>query len=261
MTFWDILLWFYIYSFVGWFYESMLYTINQKKFVNRGFLNGPYCPIYGSGAILFILATNGIDNIFLRFIAGGAIACVLEYITSYVLEKLFHARWWDYTPRKFNIRGRICLAGFLVFGTFAVLMPWVHHFISGVTFAIPEVWRIIITIAITIGFVIDLYITNTGLVRFNKVLKEYQKAIDRRYLHALEFIRRSRRTFEMRIEGRRKHFENVLSFQQRRTIESFPHFISTRYEDALERLRELNANTRKDNKTQAKTKTKTKKKK
>ena len=107
-----------------------------------------------------------------------------------------------------------------------------------------------------IGFVIDLYITNTGLVRFNKVLKEYQKAIDRRYLHALEFIRRSRRTFEMRIEGRRKHFENVLSFQQRRTIESFPHFISTRYEDALERLRELNANTRKDNKTQAKTKKK-----
>ena len=60
----------------------------------------------------------------------------------------------------------------------------------------------------------------------------------------------------MRIEGRRKHFENVLSFQQRRTIESFPHFISTRYEDALERLRELNANTRKDNKTQAKTKKK-----
>ena len=168
------------------------------------------------------------------------------------LEKLFHARWWDYTPRKFNIRGRICLAGFVVFGAFAVLMPWMHQFVSDVTFAVPEIWRIIITIAISIGFIADLYITNAGLVRFNKVLKEYQKAIDRHYLHALEFIRRSRRTFEMRIEGRRKRFENVLSFQQRRTIESFPHFISTRYEDALQRLRKLNADTRKDSKAKKK---------
>ncbi len=248
MNFWDILIFFYLYSFLGWLYESTLYTVRQRKFVNRGFLNGPYCPIYGSGAILFILATNGIDNIFLRFLAGGAIACVLEYVTSYVLEKLFHARWWDYTPRKFNLHGRICLAGFLVFGAFAALMPWIHYFISSITLAIPDTWRIIVAIIVTIIFVADLYITNTGLVRFNKVLKEYQKAIDRQYLHALQFIRRSRHTFEMNIKGHRKRFNNVLSFQQRRIIESFPYFISTRYEDALERLRKLNADTSKDNK-------------
>ncbi len=244
MNIFTLYLWFMIYSFLGWLYESMLYTVDRKKFVNRGFLNGPYCPIYGAGAVLFILTTNGIENFFLRFLAGGLIACLLEYITSYTLEKLFHARWWDYTPRRFNIKGRVCLIGFVVFGAFAVFMPWIHHFIAGITNQLSWPATVIIALLLATIFITDIAITNAGLVRFNKVLKEYQKAIDRHYLHALEFIRRGKRTFEMHIAGTRKHFKHVLDLQQRRTIEAFPYFISTRYNEALEHLRELNADSR-----------------
>ncbi len=244
MNIFTLYLWFMIYSFLGWLYESLLYTVDRKKFVNRGFLNGPYCPIYGVGAVLFVLTTNDIENFFLRFLAGGLIACLLEYVTSYTLEKLFHARWWDYTPRRFNIKGRVCLIGFVVFGVFAVLMPWIHYFIAGITNRLSWPATIIISILLAIIFITDIVVTNAGLVRFNKVLSEYQKAIDRHYLHALEFIRRGKRTFEMHIDGRRKHFKHVLDLQQRRTIEAFPYFISTRYNEALKNLRELNANSR-----------------
>lgn len=235
----ELFLWFLIYSVAGWVYESILYTVTQRKFVNRGFLNGPYCPIYGAGAVLFILTTNNLDNIFLRFFAGGVIACILEYITSYVLEKLFHARWWDYTPRRFNLHGRICLLGFIVFGAFAVLMPWMQIPVATLTGLLSQNAKIIISIVCGIFFIFDIYVTNAGLIQFNQVLSEYQKAIDRHYLHALEFIRRGKHSFEMRIDGTRKHFKNVLSRQQRRTLEAFPHFVSTRYNDALERLRKM----------------------
>lgn len=244
MDIFELFLWFLIYSIAGWIYESSLYTITQRKFVNRGFLNGPYCPIYGAGAVLFILSTNNINNIFLRFLAGGAIACVLEYITSFVLEKLFHARWWDYTPRRFNIRGRICLLGFIVFGAFAVLMPWMQSLVAMLTNQLSHNAIIAISIISAIIIAFDIYVTNAGLIQFNQVLNEYQKAIDRHYLHALEFIKRGKNSFEMHIEGTRKHFKKVLTLQQRRTLESFPHFVSTRYNDALQRLRKLNAEVR-----------------
>lgn len=242
----DLVLWFFMYSFIGWLYESLLYTINQRRFINRGFLTGPYCPIYGVGAVLFIISTNNIDNIFLRFLAGAIIACTLEYITSYILEKLFHARWWDYTPRKFNIKGRICLAGFVVFGIFAAILPWVHLPIWEFTEALPHIWRNFLLILIVVAFASDIYATTNGLVKFNRVLAEYQKAIEGHYLSALNFIRHSARTFEMRIEGRRKQLKHrVLSYQQRRTLESFPHFVSTQYGEAVERLRKLNADAKK----------------
>ena len=104
-------LWLMIYSIIGWIYESTLCSITNKKLINRGFLNGPYCPIYGSGAILVILILGRIKNPVLLFFLGALVTCSLEYLTSYVMEKLFHARWWDYSQRKFNINGRVCLIG------------------------------------------------------------------------------------------------------------------------------------------------------
>ena len=91
-------LWLMIYSIIGWVYESTICSIGHRKLINRGFLNGPYCPIYGTGAVLVLL-----------FFAGALVTCSLEYLTSWLMEKLFHARWWDYSKRKFNIGGRVCL--------------------------------------------------------------------------------------------------------------------------------------------------------
>ena len=238
-------LWFIIYAFLGWAWESFITSVPQRRFVNRGFLNGPYCPIYGVGALLFIFGTNYIENPALRFLAGAVIACALEYVTSWTLEKIFHARWWDYAPRRFNLNGRICLEGFLVFGLAAVVIPYIHQYVSNFTAQFsPAVINSAFSILLII-FITDLVITNRALTKFNRILREYQKAIDKRRLDFLEFIRRGSRVFEMRIGGSRR-IRNVLSYQQRRILAAFPHFDSTRYEEALARIRKLNSDSRRN---------------
>ena len=241
----EYFIWFIIYSFLGWAWETLITSIPQRRFVNRGFLNGPYCPIYGAGALLFIFLTNNIDSIAVRFILGAAIACALEYLTSWVLELIFHARWWDYAPRRFNLNGRICLEGFFVFGLGAVVAPYFHQNIANITAQLsPAILNSIFSI-ILIAFIVDVVITNRALSKFNRILREYQKAIDKRRLDFLEFIRRGRRVFEMRI-GKNNRIRDVLSFQQRRNLDAFPHFDSTLYEEALSRLRKLNSDSRRN---------------
>ena len=114
---------FMIYSIFGWILETCLFLIRDKKAVKRGFLFGPICPIYGSGAVLCTAVLYGkVNNIFLIFIFGLLLCGGLEYITHFLMEKLFHAMWWDYSSRRFNIKGRVYLNGLLEFGLGAVLI-------------------------------------------------------------------------------------------------------------------------------------------
>lgn len=119
-------LYFIIYSFLGWFMEICVSLWNKHKFINRGFLIGPYCPIYGWGCLAIILVvgkdTSDILGVFLKAIL---ICSLLEYFTSYFMEKIFHARWWDYSKRKFNINGRICLETLLPFGIMGCLILYI----------------------------------------------------------------------------------------------------------------------------------------
>ena len=87
-------LWFLFYSFVGWMYESILVSCQQHRLVNRGFLNGPLCPIYGTGAILGVAILGNVHNPIIIFLISMVGATILEYTTSWVMEQLFHARWW-----------------------------------------------------------------------------------------------------------------------------------------------------------------------
>ena len=97
--------------------------IEKKKFINRGFLIGPYCPIYGTGAILItFLLKKYVPYPFALFVMAILVCGTLEYLTSYLMEKIYHARWWDYTNRKFNINGRVCLETLLPFGIAATLI-------------------------------------------------------------------------------------------------------------------------------------------
>ena len=91
-----LFLWFLFYSFAGWVYESILVSVSERRLVNRGFLNGPICPIYGCGAVLAIVLLHDLHNPFAVFLISSIGACMLEYVTSWGMEKLFHARWWDY---------------------------------------------------------------------------------------------------------------------------------------------------------------------
>ena len=89
-------LWFVIYSLIGWVYESILCSVAGKKLVNRGFLNGPVCPIYGTGAVVVVFALSSLaDKPVLLFLTSAILTTTLEYLTSWLMEKLFHARWWD----------------------------------------------------------------------------------------------------------------------------------------------------------------------
>jgi len=116
-------LWFIIYSFGGWVMETVLYLIRDKKAVKRGFLFGPLCPIYGFGGCLSALLIYGkIKNVFLVFLVGTLLTSALEYITHFLMEKLFHAMWWDYSDRRFNLNGRIYLKGCIIFGLGVVLI-------------------------------------------------------------------------------------------------------------------------------------------
>ena len=122
---------FIIYAFLGWVMECTLGIIEKRKFVNRGFLIGPYCPIYGVGVVgVTLLLSRFSNNVVLLFILSTILCGVLEYFTSYIMEKIFHARWWDYTTTKFNINGRICLETLLPFGIISFMSSYNFPFAS-----------------------------------------------------------------------------------------------------------------------------------
>ena len=123
----EIFFYFVFYSVLGWVYETVLCSLEAGRAVNRGFLLGPYCPIYGAGAILFLILLGKEQNGILIFALGSAVACALEYLTSFVMEKVYGKRWWDYSQRFMNLNGRICLAGALAFGIFAVILIKILH--------------------------------------------------------------------------------------------------------------------------------------
>ncbi|MGB4439755.1 MAG: putative ABC transporter permease [Sedimentibacter sp.] len=126
MSFSELFLYFYCYSFLGWLYESTLCSlIGERRFINRGFLLGPYCPIYGMGVVLCWLVLKNSTNVFRVFGAAAVLCCSLEYITSFCMEKFFNARWWDYSNMPFQLQGRICLYGGVIFGAANVAVRFI----------------------------------------------------------------------------------------------------------------------------------------
>lgn len=168
---------FFLYSFFGWVYESTICSLlKQKRFINRGFLIGPWCPIYGCGAVMCYLILNSIENSIILFIAASILCSVLEYITGYGMEKLFYAKWWDYSHYPFNLNGRICLYGAILFGTVSVIVckviqPKFIRLFENIDFIIP----IFIVIFLCVIFVFDIVVTLQNWVDFNTHLKNMQE--------------------------------------------------------------------------------------
>lgn len=158
---------FMFYSFFGWCIEVIYTFFRNKTLVNRGFLIGPYCPIYGYGCLLIILLLNKyLKDPVVLFIMSVLICSVLEYVTSYLMEKFFKARWWDYSDRKFNINGRICLETLVPFGLLGCFLMYVlNPFVSNLILSIPT---IIINIIAIILFII--YITD-NIISFKVISK------------------------------------------------------------------------------------------
>ena len=148
---------FVFYSFLAWLMEVTQGYVRHKKFVNRGFLIGPYCPIYGYGAISMTLLLKGYANDpIVLFVMAIVICSILEYTTSFVMEKLFKIRWWDYSNRKFNINGRICLETMIPFGILGCLMIYfVNPFIFAIIDMIPSNLINIIAVILFIIYLVD----------------------------------------------------------------------------------------------------------
>ena len=125
-TFLFYFLLFLIYAIIGWIVETTYMGVRERKIVNRGFLIGPYIPIYGWSAIVMVFYLNQYkDNVLTVFIMAVVICTFIEYITSYLLEKIFKARWWDYSNEKFNINGRVCLKNGILFGLLGVILIYI----------------------------------------------------------------------------------------------------------------------------------------
>lgn len=152
---------FIIYSFIGWLIEMIYVSIKSKKIYNRGFLIGPYCPIYGVSALLMILLLSKYKNDFvILFLVGIVISSFLEYITSYLMEKIFKARWWDYSNKPFNIDGRVCLINSLLFGILCILLVvFINPFIVNSLNKIPSSFINIIAYILMILFIIDFTVS------------------------------------------------------------------------------------------------------
>lgn len=168
---------FFIYSFLGWIMEVTLTLIIDKKFVNRGFLLGPCCPIYGCGCILLnLLLHNYTNNILVLFILTMFTCSLLEYITSFLMEKIFKLRWWDYSQMKFNINGRICLetmTPFSILGVLAIKYA-TPFFITNIN-KLSEKTILIISIILITLFIIDVIISLTIVFKLKFVSKNIKK--------------------------------------------------------------------------------------
>lgn len=154
-----IAIYFFFYSALGWLVESIYCSIAAGKIINRGFLTGPICPIYGTGAVVMTLVLAPLKEYpILVFIVGLVVCDIVEFATSYIMEKLFHARWWDYSNKWLNIQGRICFRHSMYWGIASVLFIYfVHPNIGEKIFSdMPAKYLYIILAVILVIFVFDL---------------------------------------------------------------------------------------------------------
>ena len=139
-TIYQWLFFFYLYCFFGWCVESTYVSIKDRKLTNRGFIRGPFLPLYGSGGMMMLIVSMPFrDNVFLVYIAGCLGATVLEYVTGVTMEALFKVRYWDYSKNKFNFQGHICLGTSLSWGFLTIFMTEIFHVpVERIVLAIPE---------------------------------------------------------------------------------------------------------------------------
>lgn len=172
------LFFFYFYCFFGWIFESSFVSLKSRKFVNRGFMRGPFLPIYGSGAIMMLVVSMPFqDNILLTYIAGCIGATVLELVTGVIMEALFKVRYWDYSNQKFNYKGHICLSSTIAWGFLTILMTEVvHKGVEQVVFSIPEAVVMLVTIIVTVYIIIDFTLSFKAALDLRDVLIGLEKA-------------------------------------------------------------------------------------
>ena len=169
---------FYFYCFAGWCFESVFVSLKSHKWVNRGFMRGPFLPLYGTGAIMMLVVSMPYaDNIPLTYVAGVFGATALEYVTGVAMVALFKMRYWDYSNRFLNFQGHICLRSSLTWGLFTVLMTRViHRPIESMMYRIPGQVLYYATVVLTIYIVADFTLSFKAALDLRDIMVKIMKA-------------------------------------------------------------------------------------
>lgn len=177
------LFFFYVYCFLGWCFESAYVSLKNRRPINRGFMRGPFLPIYGSGAIMMLVVSNPFQtlnipwNYVWTYIGGCIGATILEYITGVLMESLFKVRYWDYSNQKFNFQGQICLTSTLAWGGLTLLMTYLlHKPVEHVVLAIPGTVLSGMTFLLTAVIGADFALSFKAALDLKDVLVKMEKA-------------------------------------------------------------------------------------
>lgn len=173
LTMYEAVLCFFIYAILGWCVEVIYATVNSGKFVNRGFLNGPYCPIYGFGVLIVVLCLSPVsDSLIPLFFGSVVLTTMLELVTGFLLEKIFHAHWWDYSNEHFQLGGYICAKFSLLWGIACVLvMRVVHPAVMGLVHWLPHWLGLTLLWVFSGAFAADLAITVAGILHIRSNMR------------------------------------------------------------------------------------------
>ena len=216
------LLFFFLYCFLGWVWESCYVSAKQRQWVNRGFLHGPMLPIYGFGAVIILWATLPVrQSLPLIFLLGTLAATVLEYVTGAAMEALFKVRYWDYSQQPFNLNGHICLTCSLAWGAFSILLvrflhPPVEELVLRLPAFLVDPLAFLLTVVFTVDAVrsfqaaMDLREVLTRLTEENEDLRRLAKRVEVISAFAEEDLRRFRERTEVERLLRQERWEDTL---------------------------------------------------
>lgn len=219
---------FVIYAHIGWLLEVGYAFRHQHKFVNRGFLNGPYCSMYGFAALILTFVLKPFShNIILLYIVSVFVTSLVEYITGALLERIFHTTWWDYTDDKFNLKGRICLGFSLLWGGAAVLVvKYINPLLAKFLKYILTPMGIIILSTILIILIIDTIFTLISVSNFNKSLDKLKTGFMQ--LTSKVKLSKNKDMIDSFTKASNKTFEN-LQKNYSRFIKVFPHLTVNKF--------------------------------
>ncbi|MCX7657176.1 MAG: hypothetical protein N2Z57_00715 [Oscillospiraceae bacterium] len=246
-TIWQWVLFFYIYSFAGWIIESVIVSVNEKRLVNRGFLRGPYLPLYGFGAISILFATLPVKwNIFLVYICGMASSTILEYFTGWLMETTLKMKYWDYSHQRFNFKGRISLISSLFWGVLSVVLTYfLHSPIKSFVLSIPVKVSYVIIYIISAIFIADAISAIRTAVDVNKLLENItmvKNEINNLKEQLSEKMENSE--YSAKLKERLQELKDELStltekigFFKRQLIKAHPRAYSKYFNDALKEVR------------------------
>ena len=243
------LFFFYFYSFFGWCFESAYVSIKSHRLVNRGFMRGPFLPLYGSGAIMMLLVSRPFqDNIFYVYIAGCIGATVLEYVTGVVMEALFKVRYWDYSKAKFNFQGHICLGSSLAWGGLTIFMTeFLHKPVEQFALSIPSQLLGIVVLVLTAVLCGDFALSFKAALDLRDVLIKMEKAkeeaarLQKRLDVIIALANEEMSSYRDELAQRRDEFADGLAQRREAFVDGFTermNDLKEQVESALEQLKE-----------------------